>query len=124
MIESLDVVVHGHPRPQGSMISLGRGRPVVASNREVLHPWRDAITAEVMKRTGGKLLWSRGVALRADLVFVLPQPASSRYPEPSGRVGDLDKLVRAALDAVTASRAWQDDSQVLELTARKCYPAA
>ena len=124
VVDVLDVEVHGHARPQGSMISLGRGRPVVASNREVLQPWRDAIKAAVMTRTRGRLLFPRGVAVHADLTFVLPRPASSRNRDASGRVGDLDKLVRAVLDAVTDSRAWQDDAQVVELTAQKRYPHA
>lgn len=32
---------------------------------------------------------------------------------------DLDNLVKAAKDALTAARVWDDDSQVVELVARK-----
>jgi len=67
-------------------------------------------------------------------VFWFPRPASHygikagiSYLKPtapiepiSSRVGDLDKLCRAILDALTGV-AYLDDRQVVELDARKAY---
>jgi crossover junction endodeoxyribonuclease RusA len=63
--------------------------------------------------------------VEVEIDFTLPRPKSARGPNqyPAKRP-DLDKLVRAVLDALTDGGAWADDGQVVTLTAGKLYPFA
>lgn len=125
------VVVHGVPAAQGSKRHVGNGRMVEMSKR--LGPWRAAI-AEAIVEAG----WQRDPILTGpvwvDLTFYLPRPkhhygtgrnADRLKPNApvwvSTAVGDIDKLCRAVLDAITHAGAWRDDSQVAYLAAEKHY---
>ena len=76
---------------------------------------------------GGELS-TTPIALR--LEFRIPRPQSHYTAEgpapavgaglPAGHVGDVDKLSRAALDALTGI-VYADDCQVVELRVRKVY---
>lgn len=124
----LTVEVRGLPIPQGSIRSLGAGRPSVHSNAKTLLPWREtiqhAIEAEVWDRTDlpDNLRITGPVAL--ELIFTLPKPTSRPKRKrcwPNVRP-DLDKLARTALDALTNSGAVEDDGQVVQLLVVKTYP--
>ena len=54
--------------------------------------------------------------------FYLPRPKSlpKRVTEHTKKP-DLDKLLRAVLDACTTGGVWRDDSQVATIHARKVY---
>ncbi len=128
--------VRGLPLPQGSVRAFVRGgRAVVVGVRQSLADWRSAVAGE-----------ARGVMTEADaaplagpvvvhLWFRLPRPrshylpAGRRRPEPELRIDapdyvatapDIDKLIRACLDALTAV-VWRDDAQVVRLVAQKRY---
>jgi crossover junction endodeoxyribonuclease RusA len=53
------------------------------------------------------------------MIFTMMRPKTVNRPEPSV-APDLDKLVRAVLDGLTAI-AYRDDGQVVRLTAAKVY---
>ena len=53
------------------------------------------------------------------LTFIMPRPKTVRRNYPSV-APDLDKLIRGALDALTAI-AYVDDGQVVEIYAKKIY---
>lgn len=117
--------VAGTPKPQGSIRAFVRGgRAVLTSTTKGLHEWRDTIRKEAdhALANGGKVL-SGPVAVR--LTFYL-QPPKSHKPsgegvdDPVSKRPDIDKLSRAALDALTGV-AYHDDSQVAELAANKLY---
>lgn len=58
-----------------------------------------------------------------DIVFYLERPKSIRIqdrPEPIVPP-DIDKLVRGVADALTIAEIYEDDSQVVKLTAIKSY---
>jgi crossover junction endodeoxyribonuclease RusA len=119
----LSVVVPGVPVPQGSLRSLGRGRPTVHGNAEVLLPWRAAVVATVraaMDDAGGE--WPLTGPVKLSLSFRLPRPRSAPrsrlWPD---RKPDLDKLVRAIGDSLTQSGAIADDAQIVLLIADKSY---
>lgn len=127
----LAFVAYGPPVGQGRVSFLGRGR-AVHSNADRLLPWRDTVAGAA--RTAAALDdWQ---PLDGPVVmhcsFYLPRPKGhtgkrgllpSAPTHPAGRP-DLDHLVRAVGDALSASGvAWTDDSQVVKLRAAKHYCA-
>ncbi len=60
--------------------------------------------------------------LAVHATFTLRRPATVRRPTPATRP-DLDHLIRAACDALTQAGAITDDGRIVELFARKTYPA-
>lgn len=122
-------MVFGTAAPQGSKRLLGK--VMVESSRRV-HPWRsDVRTAAIQNKPHG---WDLTPPMQVELTFWFPRPANhygsragvsylkaTAPAEPvSSRVGDLDKLCRAILDALTGV-AYLDDRQVVELQATKAY---
>ena len=126
----LRVVAYGTPRPQGSKRHVGRGILVESSN---VKPWRESIhhaTLEAIKVTG----WERAtgaVGVEASYYFDRPRThyrtgknatllRDNAPVFPHGRAqGDVEKLARAAHDALTSAGAWVDDCQVAWLTCGK-----
>jgi crossover junction endodeoxyribonuclease RusA len=123
--------VSGTPVPQGSLRAhMAGGTPVLHySNREPLAVWRDQVRAACLlelglsEPTAGPFAISIGFRFRrpaghysAATGRVLPRYADAR-PD---RRPDLDKLVRAVLDALTGV-VWRDDGQVVHICARKVY---
>jgi Holliday junction resolvase RusA-like endonuclease len=124
-------VVPGLPVAQGSKRHVGNGI-MVETAREKLMPWRDAIIYAARARSA-ELRFPTG-PINACLHFYFPRPKShyrtgrnshllkDSATEYKSTKPDLDKLVRAALDAITQSgRIWRDDAQVAGLTASKRY---
>lgn len=108
---------------------VGRGRVVEDNPR--LGPWRNAVTRVARSAWRGCQPLDGPVAVQ--LAFVLPLPASApkswasrpRWATPYRRgTGDVDKLSRAVLDALTRARVWADDAQVTRLGAVKVFGAA
>jgi crossover junction endodeoxyribonuclease RusA len=117
--------VEHRPVPQGSLTpTLIAGRPGVRYLKaDELYEWRAAVAraCPIDEPEAG--------AYHVVIAFRLPRPKShtgarglaprfigaqpTTYP-------DLDKLVRGVLDALTG-RVWIDDSQVVQITARKLY---
>lgn len=120
---TLTIDVAGEAIPQGSMQAFVRGgRAILTSDNPRLKQWRTAITTHVqarMRLTGATIL-DEPVTVRID--FWLPRPPSipRRRVWPAVRP-DLDKLVRACLDALTTAAVYADDARVVELVARKHY---
>jgi len=127
----LRVRVPGRPVPQGSLrIVAGR-----AVNPRPVDEWR-ARAALAAAEAAAAQGWERATGpVAVDVVAVVPRPAGhygtgrnaarlrpSAPAAPAGRP-DLDKIVRAVLDAVTgAGCVWADDAQVVDLAAQKLYP--
>lgn len=115
---SISFTVPGKPAPQGSKRHVGRGI-MVESSKEV-GPWRQLVTlaAHTAMSAAGYSITTTAVAV--DVEFVMPRPKSTpkrRTPAAIHRP-DLDKLVRAVLDGLTAVLI-VDDSQVISLHAGK-----
>jgi len=117
----LQVVVEGSPVPQGSFRHIGNGRIISANPK--LNSWRQTIADQVATQTAVRLIEG---SCTVRLVFTLPRPKSvsmSRRPRPTTKP-DLDKLIRATLDAISLERYVQiltDDSIVTDLHAAKRY---
>jgi crossover junction endodeoxyribonuclease RusA len=117
----LQVTVEGSPVPQGSFRHVGNGRIISANPK--LNSWRQTIADQVSTQTPVRLIEG---SCRVELVFTLPRPKSvsiKRRAHPTTKP-DLDKLVRATLDAISLERYIQiltDDSIVTDLHAAKRY---
>ena len=111
--------VYGPPATKGSTVSFAdkRGQIITKTDSVDLPAWTYAVgwAARAAKlplvTKGGAVL----VCVRFE--FVVP-PASTRI-HPTVKP-DLDKLLRATLDALTGI-AYDDDSQVIEVRALKVY---
>ena len=111
--------VAGIPQPKGSaraFVPKGWKRAVVTSANPKVKTWESAIRAEAIHHD--PVYRSKPVAVAVILQFVLPRPKKCG-PRPTVRP-DLDKMVRAVLDALTGVT-WDDDSQVTRIVTTKAY---
>ena len=119
-------VVYGIPQPQGSMrafIPKSWHRPIITSDNSKLKPWRQELaqTAMVAMSESGANMAARGVPISITLTFSFERPKSEKKSAlHKVTKPDLDKLLRAALDALTGI-AYQDDVQVWECRVAKVF---
>lgn len=126
--------VHGVPIPQGSKsASVINGRAVLRdANDKTLAPWRRHVTAAARDQTrytdtihGPIRVWVRFTFERPPSHYGSGRNAhlvKDSAPRFAGRAcGDLDKLQRAIFDALTDAQVWHDDTQVVDVRARKFY---
>lgn len=80
-------------------------------------PWRADVKAAFLDGANQPLIRFEEEALHVRLEFVLNRPASTpkRATPPAVKRPDLDKLIRAVLDAVSSAGVWRDDSQVVSI---------
>lgn len=122
--------VDGIPVPQGSK-RVANGR-LIDANTAKLKPWRATVTAacaDAMRAAG--ITGPVDGPVRVKVVFRLPRPKHHyRTGKHAGQLKDgapywaatrpdLDKLLRAVLDALTDAGLWHDDAQVAVLHATK-----
>ena len=105
--------VSGKPVPQGSMKVINGH--ILHSQGSALALWRADVARNAQVR-GYKPVEG---AIHVSLTFVFRAPKSVKRPAPWVKP-DLDKLIRAVLDGLTGV-AYEDDSQVITITARKVY---
>ncbi len=118
---SVAFTVRGLAVPQGSVRAFPAaeigGKIRVVNTTPALDHWRTAIGWHARAAMGKDPLMDG--PLHARIEFVLPRPASvsRRYP---AVVPDLDKLVRAAFDAME-NVVYVNDSRIVSLSTRKTY---
>lgn len=130
----IGIRVTGTPIPQGSKsASVIKGRAILRdANDKTLAPWRAHVDATARDATryhdtitGPVRVWLRFTFTRPPSHYRAGRNAhllkddAPRYPGLS--CGDIDKLTRAVLDALTAAEVWKDDTQVVDVRARKFY---
>ena len=108
----------GRPQPQGSTTTYRRGVTTSANPR--LKAWRRTVSWSLLQEFG-RYDGDKDTPFSVSLTFYFKRPKSA----PKSRIEpvvrpDLDKLVRAILDAGNRIL-WHDDSQVVLLTAMKRY---
>jgi Holliday junction resolvase RusA-like endonuclease len=126
-------VVHGEPRPEGALkIGVRRDGRRYLHHRDGadLSTWKRAIAKEFAPLVLDPVAGPVGVAAtfyvrRAKAHYGTGRNSGQLRPSapvfPTARVGgDIDKLARAVLDALTGV-CYVDDSQVIELHLRKLY---
>lgn len=121
----------GAPAPQGSKTHIGHGVMVESSKR--VKPWRGTVRTAAIKALDGQQ--PRTGPLEVWLRFIMPRPKSHLRQgraqtdgwrllpfAPRQHTGkpDVDKLVRAVLDALTGA-CWCDDAQVVAVHGEKGY---
>ena len=124
---SIAFTVHGKPEPKGSaraFMPKGSKFPVITSDNPNLKTWEQAIRGElqrVMQATDGDTLAAIFDApVAVGLRFHLPRPKSRKKAKYPVTKPDVDKLARAAIDALSGV-AFKDDNQVVAVQARKVY---
>ena len=109
--------VQGKAVTQGNHAVSRAGRIYDKSGPQ-LRAWREAITWEARGKMRARPAVEGPVGVR--LEFVLPAPKRKVRAHPITKP-DIDKLTRAALDALTAARVYVDDAQVIDLHVTKSY---
>lgn len=120
--------VPGVPRPQGSKRPFRNqhsGKIAMVESSKHVKTWRDDIRGTLIDRLPAAAPLTCAVSVR--LVFTMPRPKGHyrtgrnahvlRPTAPMRPIGkpDLDKLIRAVLDAIGSAGVWVDDSQVTRL---------
>lgn len=105
--------VIGTPSPQGSKRHVGKG--VLVESSELLPAWRDSVAMQVRSAMNAERHPGFGhyMPVEVSLLFRLNRPATlPRRVTRHVRKPDLDKLVRATMDALVTSGLLADDAQV------------
>lgn len=121
MTSSLNISVLGRPSPQGSKKHVGGGRMIEAS--KYLPAWRKAVCVAAVKAVEDEVWAKPAGQVELAVTFYLERPSSikqAKRPMPI-KPPDLDKLVRGICDALSDAGVWEDDAQVVKLTAFKEY---
>jgi len=105
--------VDGKPVPQGSMSAVNGH--IFHSQGSALATWRASIA--IAARYAGAQPSPKPISMT--MVFIFQKPKTVTRSEPTVPP-DLDKLIRAVLDGLTAV-AYKDDAQVTEIRAIKIY---
>lgn len=120
--EVLRLFVPGTPVPQGSkkaFVIKGTNRArIVDDNAEVLKPWRAAVTAAAAAAWGRPPMRDEALVVTCDFRLVRPKSVRRRRPHVKP---DVDKYLRAVLDALTDAAVWGDDGQVVKAVPEKNY---
>ena len=111
--------VRGVPAPQGSKSFCGlakNGRAILAESSKKVKPWR----ADVALAATNGPYFEKPHPVQVTVMFIMPRPKATpkKAQPPAVKRPDLDKLVRAVLDALSTV-SYDDDSQVVGITASK-----
>jgi crossover junction endodeoxyribonuclease RusA len=108
--------VPGKPAPQGSKRHVGGGRMIESSTE--LGPWRERVALAAHAAMGHREVYAGPMGVTLDFVLPRPKSAPKRSTPAADKRPDIDKLVRAILDALTGVTI-HDDAQVVRLYATK-----
>lgn len=133
----LELEAHGRPIPLGSkrgFYNKGLERIVVVDdNEKELKAWRATIVTAAYNAIAAQDYTPADGPLRADLTFYFDRPAyhfgtgrNARRLKPDAPAyvavkPDIDKLVRAVLDALTDAAVLPDDARVVKLDVAQLY---
>lgn len=119
-------VVYGLAAAQGSKRHLGNG--ILVESSKAVRPWRQDVKHAALAILPA--LWDRSQPVSLSVVFRFKRPAahfgkkgikpSAPQHNTSARCGDIDKLLRSTLDALTGV-AYDDDRQVVSVNVTKRY---
>jgi Holliday junction resolvase RusA-like endonuclease len=135
----LVVTIPGHPAPKGSLKCIGgrggRGHVLIEDNART-KIWRSTVAGWLTRAVPERFNAEKGQPIGAEITFTLPRPRghygtgrnsdvlkpnAPRHPV-SHTTGDVDKLLRLALDALQDTPILPDDCAVIEVHTSKAYP--
>lgn len=111
----IEFTVHGKPQPQGSIKAFtpkGWTRPILTSDNKTLKPWRQDVATLAQIAMAGAPLEMGPVSVTISFWFSRPKSTKKSVIHKITKP-DLDKLQRAAYDAMTGI-VYKDDSQIVE----------
>ena len=117
----ISFVVYGTPQPKGSTRSFVKsGKAITTSDNPKLKDWQNivAMIAQFHRPKDG--LIQGPVSVRVKFSLIRPKSVSVKKRLLPITKPDLDKLTRSVCDALKGT-IYNDDSQVVELQARKEY---
>jgi crossover junction endodeoxyribonuclease RusA len=108
----------GRPAPQGSKRHVGHG--IMIESSKALAPWRETVAYAALRALNGRSPAPCGLPLAVSVSFTMPRPKSlsAKSDAPAVKRPDIDKLLRAVLDACTGVL-YLDDSAITSVTAGK-----
>mgnify|MGYP000961803745 CR=1 FL=1 len=110
--------VPGIPKAQPRVKACLRGAHAGVYTPKTADDWKRAVMIAAKDLSGAVL--DEPLCLR--VIFYLPAPKRRHSPSPFVAVKpDLDNLLKALMDALTAIGVWIDDSRVVEIFASKKY---
>jgi crossover junction endodeoxyribonuclease RusA len=114
----IEVFIPGAPAPQGSKRYVGGG--VLIESCKALKPWRESIRARLITEDGQPVARFDG-AVKTTYEFVMPRPKSApkKRTPPAVKRPDLDKLTRAACDAIVSAGVIADDAAIVRAVTSK-----
>lgn len=122
---TLTFVAYGQPQPKGSsraFVPKGWKRPIITSANPKAKGWQQLVAeaaSAAIRRVRTFQLLDGPVLISA--TFYMPRPKSIRDKSvPHLKKPDTDKLLRSTVDALSKV-VWRDDSQVVEMRAKKFY---
>ena len=118
-MNEIQFIVRGVPVPQGSTRAFVVGKRAITTNKTpALVAWRHAIATEARLHAPPSL-WEGALNVTCSFQF---EPLKSRKKQGMTHFQrpDIDKLLRAVLDACTGV-IWKDDAQVQILRGQKVY---
>lgn len=126
---TLIAFVPGVPAPKGSLRHVGGGRMIEQVKASA--PWRERVNERIREAAElQEYTHTKAEAVEVSLRFIVPRPANAKrrlWPFTRGS-GDVDKLSRNVLDAISDTRkapgVLRDDSCVVSLHASKHYQSA
>lgn len=118
MDKPFETFIPGRASPQGSKRHVGNGIMVEASKH--VKVWRDDVRDSVLRANNMPKVRLEGAVILT-LAFVLQRPktAPKKRVLSAAKKPDLDKLIRAVMDALKSADVYQDDSQVTTIVASK-----
>lgn len=123
--------VAGLPAPQGSKKAFVNPRTkraiIVNDNPSTLRSWRQDVIEAAKHARGNSVPLDASLSLL--VTFWLPRPQAHygtkglkvNAPTYSRTKPDIDKLLRAVMDALTIAGVWTDDARVARVTMEKMY---
>jgi crossover junction endodeoxyribonuclease RusA len=108
--------VLGKPATKGSWkIRRGKGKAWLTADNDKERPWADAVAWRGKEAMRGRPLIDEGVEVAILIEVSRPKDPVREFP-----VGDVDKMARSVLDALTGI-VWRDDVLVTSLSVTKRY---
>lgn len=120
----ISFTVEGHPATKGSVRAVVRGRTKAGKAKAITIPmskrlpaWNEAVGRAAREAMRGRPMYDRNTPVEVVIHFYMPRP---KKPSRSWPRCDVDKLLRATLDAMSGI-VFADDDQVVDAHPHKWF---